>query len=503
MSDHNMREQTADPIGNRSTQSQPDRRCLQFRDCWWIVAAMVLGAGLRLAAARGEFWLDEIWSWAAAAQLETSAEIVTGFKHDNNHLLNTWILYQLGPRVQDYWYRLPAIIAGLGTILLTVALTKPLGRTTCLLTTCAMASSYLMIHYSSEARGYAYLLFFTVLYVWQADRLRRNPHPLVAAWCTLAVIFGLLSHLTFLFAWAAGSMRSLAQLRSCDPAQRPRFALAIGVANLPPVLLFVPLYLVHYRGMTFGGGESAGLLQVVASHFSLTLGGPASGIPSVLVLAMTISLAVYGISRLSLRDSSWLVFYGVLFFSPFVALAIVNAGFLYVRYFLVWVPFVLLAIAQALSSALHDRTGWRIAAIVFIVAYLGMNGMRVSRLIERGRGHYTEALQLIREDSRQTPITIGSDYDVRHKSVIDFIETRSEVSGRLHYLNRDEWPHDGPEWLLMHSQKAEYHPPTEFITETEITYHLRHVYAYAGLSGWHLAVYQRIATPNDSESRNQ
>ena len=54
---------------------------------------LVLSAGLRLLAARGDLWLDELWSLSFARQMTSPLDVWTAIHHDNNHPLNTLYLF--------------------------------------------------------------------------------------------------------------------------------------------------------------------------------------------------------------------------------------------------------------------------------------------------------------------------------------------------------------------------------------------------------------------------
>src|SRR5882757_2275379 len=74
-----------------------------------VSIAIVLAVVLRFWASLDNFWLDEIWSWMMAAQLKSPLEVVTRLHHDNNHYVNTFVLYVLGGDAPTYLYRLPAV----------------------------------------------------------------------------------------------------------------------------------------------------------------------------------------------------------------------------------------------------------------------------------------------------------------------------------------------------------------------------------------------------------
>src|SRR5580658_3326658 len=54
------------------------------------VAALTLaGLPLRLFCARGDLWLDEIWSLQSLEHISHSGEIFYAISQDNNHFLNS------------------------------------------------------------------------------------------------------------------------------------------------------------------------------------------------------------------------------------------------------------------------------------------------------------------------------------------------------------------------------------------------------------------------------
>src|SRR5512135_3181929 len=65
----------------------------------WLGAAgamVLVGAVLRALAARGDLWLDEIWSIEWARKAGSFLGVFTNVHVDNNHYLNTLFLRALG-----------------------------------------------------------------------------------------------------------------------------------------------------------------------------------------------------------------------------------------------------------------------------------------------------------------------------------------------------------------------------------------------------------------------
>jgi len=90
------------------------------RDVLALGALVTLGAALRVALARGDLWLDELWSLSFARQITWPWEVLTALHHDNNHPLNTLALFLTvklaGAHAAPVVYRLLPLAAGIAAI---------------------------------------------------------------------------------------------------------------------------------------------------------------------------------------------------------------------------------------------------------------------------------------------------------------------------------------------------------------------------------------------------
>ena len=129
-----------------------------------LVTSLVVAsaAAVRVAASLDDFWLDEIWSWTFATRVHSAYQILTDLRHDNNHFLNTWIIYLIGTERHWIFYRLPAVMAGIMTVGLCGLFAKRWGHVEALTALIMTGSSFFLIQYSSEARGYAYVMLFSI-----------------------------------------------------------------------------------------------------------------------------------------------------------------------------------------------------------------------------------------------------------------------------------------------------------------------------------------------------
>ena len=98
---------------NNTVNDQPN-----VRSSMLSYAVIALGSILILFAARGDLWLDEIWSIFFAEAAKSPWDILARFKHDNNHVLNTLYLYIIGKQQHLIVYRGLAIASGIGSLLI-------------------------------------------------------------------------------------------------------------------------------------------------------------------------------------------------------------------------------------------------------------------------------------------------------------------------------------------------------------------------------------------------
>src|SRR5438270_6877815 len=123
------------------------------------IVVVILAVSLRARSVLNDLWMDEIWSIELVRELHAPVEVFTKTHHDNNHYLNCLFIYFFGQRGNWPGYRIPAVVAGFGTIVLAWFIGLRRDRATAFFSMLLVSFSYVMILYSSEARGYAPLIF--------------------------------------------------------------------------------------------------------------------------------------------------------------------------------------------------------------------------------------------------------------------------------------------------------------------------------------------------------
>jgi hypothetical protein len=85
--------------------------------CDLVAAAIILLATLVfIICARGELWFDEVLSLQWAKNTATPWQLLTDYRHDNNHLLNSLWLWLVGIRAPELVLRALAVASGTGGV---------------------------------------------------------------------------------------------------------------------------------------------------------------------------------------------------------------------------------------------------------------------------------------------------------------------------------------------------------------------------------------------------
>lgn len=454
---------------------------------------LILALVLRLAAARGDFFMDEIWSWMMARKFTSALQIFTQFELANNHLLNTFFVYILGDQHNWVIYRIPAVVFGIGA----VALAGMIGRleTICeaLIAMFLMSFSYLMILYSSEARGYAPLVFSAFLCFYALRRYLRERRWIGPGLFCVGAFLGILSHLAFLHFYAAAFIWSCYEyLRHCVSWRKA--AIKLAQYHTVPMLFFILMYYVYYRTMEIDGGPPYVLSQVLLSTMSLSVGGPEYG--SAMVACAFVAVLIFMLSGLMLwreRIGLWIFFVIIIILLPGMLLLSKRPPYLSPRYFLISTAFFLLLCSRFLSALMVRSGAGKGLCVLLLVAFACTNGWQTWRLLKLGRGNYHEALTYIASHTNSQTITVGSDHDFRNRIVLQFYARYLPRGKTVLYYPDAALPQSRPEWFILHRLTPHALPPMALTVEGDKYLFVR-AFRYGSLSGMCWFVYHK-ATP--------
>jgi hypothetical protein len=455
-----------------------------------LCVAYLLSWTLILAAAAGDLWLDEVWSIRIAQAARIPTEIVTRFHHDNNHVLNTLFLWLVGAQNHLFLYRVFAVVSGMVALLLVGYLARDWGSAEALLGVVLTGTSYPLVIYFSEARGYAPAIMFALL---SYALLRRNqckfsPYRLIAFWTACGL--GMLSHLSFVLVSTALLLFSLANAVRIEGPYRTKL-IHILAHHVPPFAFLSWFYLFFVRDMAVGGGAPTTNWDVLMQAAALLFGFPANVFFGGLGVLCVIAVLVAGSYTLYRnRDEQWLFFCFVLLVAPMLMLIFARPELVYVRYFILCFPFFYLLLSYLLCHGYRVSKTVRAGVIAAVLLMVSGQTHKLVSLLELGRGSYRAALTRIIENSPEGVVRIGSDHDFRNRMLVDFYAPSLARSSTLRYIPQTDWHHEPPDWILTHSGEASYQPPPDIVVPGVGAYHFFAAYKFSGLSGWNWFLYR-------------
>lgn len=453
-----------------------------------IAVALVLGTAVRAGGLFTDFWLDEVWSWSIAKDLASPLQVFTGIHHSNNHHLLTLWMFWLGDAAPVWLYRLPSLLAGIASIPLAAALAWPRGRLEAVLAASGVAACFALVHFSSEARGYALAVAFALAAQLALRRaLDRRSGP-AAGLFGVCVGLGLLSHLGFAFYWAGALSWSLWRWR------RGRIAAGWLVRlHALPIGVLALLYAVDLRLLVVGGGNPTDLANLAARCFGFAFGAPVVRSLALPYAALAAAgLAAAARARARRGDDSWIGDAVTIALAPALVFAAFQPEVIAVRYFLIGIALALLLLADWMAAGLRAG-GWRRAVAAALgLAFLAGNAVHIVAFLEHGRGGYRAALRTMAEHSRGPEIRVASDHDFRNGTVLRFYARELPPGRRLVYFPRDRQPPGGPEWWILHRAQRPAHMPARIRDAAGNTYALFAEFDHAAISGFYWALYRNV-----------
>ena len=454
----------------------------------WLAALLLIAATvIRIRAAHNDLWLDEIWSLLSVRKLASPLHVFTKIHLDNNHYLNSLWLYLF--REHDNWsgFRIPSIVLGVGSVAMSGMIARRLNVRSAFFAMFLVAFSYVEILYSSEARGFASVVFFSFASFYLLDKyLEKESWPTAVAF-SISSIFGFASHLIFLNFFSAAVLWSGWRLVKSGHG-KAHVIKSMLACHAAPTMFFLLLYILDVRHLRVGGGTPASLPGTFAQSLGWVFGGP-----SLAFIALTAVLFSAGLLILWRQHSDLLVFFiGVIFVFPILMITLHHSDAIYVRHFIVGSSFLLIIISLVLAR-LCER-GWpgKALCVLLMISYFALNSWHVFTLLKYGRGHYTDAVRFLIQNTKRPEITVGSDHDFRVSLVLRYYVDQASGDQTFTYYPRSSRPHQGPEWLVYHKESIEDASSAQAGITDDFgnNYKLVKTFATAPLSGLHWFVYR-------------
>ena len=437
-------------------------------DRWPVRGLILCFAVLMTFAARGDLCLDELWSIHFAHEATSYADLFW-HRHDNNHLINSWYLHLIGENRAALTYRALSVLAGILSLCLAARIARALwNETAARIAVVLLGSSFPLLVYFSEARGYALAILMSLasfeLVCLRLGGLGHAAAPAVQRGCCAAYwttsVIGLLAHGSYLF--VAMALIAFSVVHELNAARAPivRVARLIAVHGLPSVFFIGWYYLFFWHG-EIGGGLAVPTNEVMGNAATWLLGTPYSADFFPLAMGLALLLVVSGIGTMALRNKELAVFFACVTILPAALILLVwRPEFFYFRYFLVTFPFFLL-LATGLLSYLLDRLDVEYSGIVWLVLAMYIAGQlpRDIKLLQVGRGQHAAALTFIATNSVGQSVTVSSDHDFRNAGIFQYYAARRSPKPELRYVFFEELAVLQPEWMITHSIGRSLAPP--------------------------------------------
>lgn len=467
----------------------------QQRRTYALLAACIAVFGsLRFLSGLDDFYIDEIWSFFFARQMDSLGDAFT-LTHDNNHIINTLYLYLIGG--EPFFiagmpsfipHRLLSVITGTISLWLIWKIAIKKGRAEAFTAIILAGLSYPLITYASEARGYGPEIMFALASFLLALEYHSGKGLPAAVLFWFSAVLAFLSHSSFIYIYVAiliWSALEEAKKRGVSGGVK-RLALLHAVPSVSLALY----YLFFLKGLVYGGGETGEAWKEVLLTASMAFGLHSGGWAGYLFLALALILTAAGLLAVRKKSSLEPVFFvAAIYAVPALIIVILKPEFLYFRYFLVCFPFFYLLSAYALAG-LYRRAVWGKAVVLAAIFLYGvLNIWNTADLIRLGRGSYAEAFDYMAKSTPGAEIAVGSDHDFRNKLVLGFYSGFFREK-KLVYLDAEARRNVVPDWMIRHSVDRGYRPP-EYLFESGERFTLQRSYGFAGVSGWSWFVYKK------------
>ena len=367
---------------------------------WGLAGLLTLALLLRLVPALGtDAQFDEIYTIDRIAASRSFADLFSPrMNSDNNHLLVTISCFFTQSR--DAWAcRIPSVLLGTAVVALAWVVGRRQGsRREGWIAGALTAVSYPLVFYSAEARGYAAVAFFALLsFHLHAGLARAGPRLARLVWFWAVCILGLLSHFSFILVLVGYGIGEAALFLRRDLRQ-PRAAILRLAAVYLPVLLFLgALYFLWIRSLQILGGPIYGYPTVAGWFLAEAMNAPLRMTSAATVwccAAATTAFAAHGVWLLR-RDDRGILYGALLVCAPLLVMLTTRPQLVYSRYFIVLLPFVLLAIGHSLGSLLAGGARRKAPAVLFAAAFVLMGAQRSAALTSRGKTHYVDTLRFL------------------------------------------------------------------------------------------------------------
>jgi len=461
-----------------------------------IAFIALLAAVVRIWAALGEFWVDEILSILLFVRGGDSPWDAFTQHHDNNHILNTLWMFVCGPNVRNwFWYRLPSIVAGVATVPLAARFAWRWGQVASVAAALLTASSFVLVTYASEARGYALAGCFVLLGMIALDDFYATRGWRACAWFAVTAVLALLAHLSVVMYYAGAVAWSAVALFRRRQSTR-EWLVDLARLHVLPCAAIGFLALFHVRNMTIAAGTHSALGDVAGRVAALALGSDATVAHGVVIASIAVAgLFAVAIARLCVaRDDVWVFFLVAILLAPLALFDVRKTHVLYERYFYVNLLLFLLLAASLVAWLWRVHSAGRWLAAAALTAFVVANGSLNREFLQYGRGHFSDAFHYLAEHATESDIRVATDSLLINQIYLIYYADYLPADRQITFYEDTRELAAAPEWLFISNSAKPYEAASELYDAARTPptqYVLVRAYPFAGLSGFNCAVYRR------------
>ncbi len=389
-----------------------------------LAAVVALALFLRCLNINQGLWWDEIWSTMEYATASSWWYTISrlGF-YFNNHPL-----YSIACRISiavfggsELSVRLPSLIMGVATLPVLYILARPLtGSVPALLATFLLAISSFHIDHSTEARGYSGMLFFAMLATLFFFKALRNGTARTWLFFIVCTFLGFYFHVYMAqvpFVQVLCCVLLLVEqalrrdhVRLLYHGALKHLVLALAVAALVTLVAYAPMLRFFIANAAKVSFFNVDRLPFVAEMYETVLPG-FSTLPGMLLYSV---LTVCGLLYLR-RRSTVLCIYTILICNvPLLLYLQLNPMFIFNRYFLPALPFILLTLGCGMEWIARVCRLSGLARAVFFTVVLSVivffQWPATWQITFENRQHYREAVAFVESNAADTEplvFTIG------------------------------------------------------------------------------------------------
>jgi uncharacterized membrane protein len=372
------------------------------------MSVLMVAVILRCWNINQSFWWDEIWSTIPYAAASSPWQTVSSLGYYfNNHLLYSLLAHfsikLLGE--SEIAARLPAVIMGLAAVAaLFVTGKKFLGAGSAIFGALLLAVSAFHIDHTSEARGYSGLALFSLLSAYYFLNGLRTNRPAPWLLFILFTILGVYIH-PFMLAVCLAQFLCAVLFYAAGKSGAQRIAISLPVlwSVVLSLLSAAIVTLVLYAPVLADYVQNLGKVRIVTVNrwpFILSLFSSwCPGIERPMGIVVYGLLLCGGMMVCGRKDPRMAAYTVALLVVPLALYLLLNPMFVFERYFIFALPFILLIIGSAVAALASRFTGvYRAGAVsLVLLALFYLQWPALFTILTQDRQNYREAVRFVEQ----------------------------------------------------------------------------------------------------------